>query len=415
MATTNLARPPLHYGFIILGTMVLSTIAVQGLGRFAITLILPAMKEALKLSYVEQGLLVTALFSGWFVSNFLTGLLMPRLGGRLVMTAGMGLAALCMGGAAVGPTFTLLLVILFLGGLGIGSQAVATLALVAAWFAARRRGSAAGTLTGSTGIGTAFSGALIPWVILTYGESGWRWSWAYLGITMAAFSMLVPLLIRNSPAEKGLAPIGAEVFPTEENEAAQPPSLAKVLRHRLVWYLCLCFFFFGATRTIYTTFFAEYLQSALGLPVTTSGRMWALAGLVSIVGAPLSGWLSDHAGRKTGITLGCLLSASASLLVLIPTTWGGYASAVFFGLSLFGVPAIIGAACGDYVGPELASAAVGMTGASVGLGQLLGPPIAGWAVDVSGSFTMGFLIGAASTLLASASALLLLPSSRRRG
>jgi len=63
-------------------------------------------------------------------------------------------------------------------------------------------------------------------------------------------------------------------------------------------------------------------------------------------------------------------------------------------LTAWGVPAIIAAAAGDYVGPRLAPAALPIIPAFFfGTGQVSDPYIAGYIKDMSGSFTVAFRCG----------------------
>jgi MFS family permease len=50
------------------------------------------------------------------------------------------------------------------------------------------------------------------------------------------------------------------------------------------------------------------------------------------------------------------------------------------------------AACGDMLGPELAPAALGFITVFFGIGQAVGPSIAGIMADVTGSFHPAFLL-----------------------
>jgi len=54
----------LHYGWIVALVGTLTIFACLGLARFAFGMLLPAMREALGMSYDEMGFLGTANFSG---------------------------------------------------------------------------------------------------------------------------------------------------------------------------------------------------------------------------------------------------------------------------------------------------------------------------------------------------------------
>ena len=54
----------LHYGWWIVISAIFSIFVCLGVGRFALGMLLPAMGEALTLSYVQMGWISTANFVG---------------------------------------------------------------------------------------------------------------------------------------------------------------------------------------------------------------------------------------------------------------------------------------------------------------------------------------------------------------
>ena len=65
---------------------------------------------------------------------------------------------------------------------------------------------------------------------------------------------------------------------------------------------------------------------------------------------------------------------------------------VFIALAL---PVIMAAAAGDALGAKLASAGLGVITVFYGVGQALGPALAGWIKDATGTFTYAFMFSAA--------------------
>jgi MFS family permease len=73
-------------------------------------------------------------------------------------------------------------------GMGNGAAVVPMMALTASWFAARKRGLAAGILTMGTGFGLSIVGVALPYVMATFNPDGWRYAWFLLGIVVFIFS-----------------------------------------------------------------------------------------------------------------------------------------------------------------------------------------------------------------------------------
>ncbi|HEY5974747.1 MAG TPA: YbfB/YjiJ family MFS transporter, partial [Geobacteraceae bacterium] len=94
---------------------------------------------------------------------------------------------------------------------------------------------------------------------------------------------------------------------------------------------------------------------------------------------------------------------------LWPTPTGFTLSALLFGITAWSIPAVMAAACGDVLGPRLAPAALGFITLFFGIGQALGPAVAGAMADVSGSFAPAYLLAVGVALLGAIAAATLRP------
>lgn len=65
------------------------------------------------------------------------------------------------------------------------------------------------------------------------------------------------------------------------------------------------------------------------------------------------------------------------------------------------------AAVGDSIGGKLAPPGLGLITLFFGIGQSLGPAVAGWLKDLTGTFAWAFILSAAVSLLGAAGSILL--------
>jgi sugar phosphate permease len=294
------------------------------------------------------------------------------------------------------------------------------MALLPAWFAARRRGLASGIAVGGSSLALIVSGWVVPRILDGYGAEGWRYGWFILGASVLVLGALAWALLRDHPAEKNLTPIGGlpSRGSTGRAEVAQPRQPAtrtwldwkRVYRTRAIWHIALVYVAFGFSYVIYVTFFARYLQVEAGYSADAAGTMWSVVGWISVVCGLIWGSVSDAIGRQVGLALVYLLQAlSYALFALWPSPAGYWASTVLFGLTAWSIPGIVSAACGDCVGARLAPAAFGFVTLFFGLGQAVGPSVAGILADRTGSFAPAFLLAAGVALLGGLGSLLLRP------
>lgn len=420
MADRGRTLGQIHYGLVILFMSVLVVMGALGFARFGYTMILPSMKEGLRLSYTQMGLLATGNFLGYLTSALVGGFLASRFGPRLIISLSMLLMGVTMFLTGLAPNFAFALAMRILTGIGSGGSNVPVMGLASAWFAPKRRGMATGLIAGGSGLGLIITGPLVPAIIARYGPLGWRYSWYLLGLAVLVLGLIGYIILRNRPQEKGLLPIGeTEEERQREGTDAEPSRSSSlqwglVYRSGLLWHLALIYLTFGFSYIIYVTFFAAYLVKEVGLTGAGAGSLWALAGVLSIGSGFLWGSVSDRLGREGGLAIVFSLQGVSFLVfALAKSVPGAYLSTILFGLTAWSIPAIMAAACGDYLGSRLAPAALGLITLIFGIGQAIGPSLAGYIADVTASFTMAFLIAAIAAFLGMTGSLLLKPRVRR--
>ena len=392
----------LHYGWVVIFTGMLTTIAAHGFGRMAYTIILPAMKDGLQLDYTQLGLLGTGNFIGYLTMAIIGGFLAARFGTRIVITLALALLGITLMLTGLAQSFDFALSMRFLTGLGNGAAYVPAMALGSAWFGIKRRGFATGIVSGGIGAGTLISGLVVPPILAHYGNEGWRSAWYILGGTGLVIAAIVFVLIRSRPEEKGLLPVGVSEKDVPAPAAGPKVSTLQwstVYRKGSVWYLGLVYFFYGFSYIIYMTFFAAYLVKEMGLTQAYAGGLWALVGGLSTFCGVIWGGISDRLGRSRGAALAYfVLGLSYIIYALIKVPFGFYLSAILFGLTAWSIPTIMAAAAGDFVGPRLAPAGLGFITLFFGIGQAVAPAFGGYLADLSGSFTLPFLVAGGISL-----------------
>ena len=365
------------------------------------------MRDGLHLNYTQLGLLGTGNFVGYLIMALVGGMLAARFGTRLVIALALVLMGLTMLLTGLAQGFGWALAMRFLTGLGNGASYVPAMALGSAWFAVKRRGFATGMVSAGIGGGIMISGLIVPPIMEGYGAEGWCFAWYYLGGLVLLIAGLAALLIRNHPEDMGLEARWGQPRRRPVTKPAPGGSKsvdwASIYKVGAVWYLALVYWMFGFAYIIYATFFAAYLVKQIGLSPAAAGGLWALAGGLSIFCGMIWGWISDKLGRGRGSALGYLVQAfSYVIFALVPNAAGFYTSAVIFGLSAWSIPTIMAAAAGDHVGPKLAPAGLGFITLGFAFGQTLGPSVGGYLADVTGSFTVPFLVAGGASLVGSA-------------
>ena len=403
-----------HYGWIILVIGTLVVFGSLGLARFGYTVVLPAMQVGLRMDNTQAGVLATANLVGYLALSVIGGALAARYGPRIVITAGLALAGIGMLLTGLANGFAPAAAWRALTGIGSGASNVPVMGLLAAWFAPRRRGLGSGIVVAGSSVGLIVVGPLVPRILSAYGESGWRICWYIFGGATLLLAIAGFLLLRNRPSEKGLTPLGANT----EEPAPSPRSKALewglVYRSAAVWHLGLVYVAFGFSYIIYMTFFAKRLIAEGGYTQEAAGRLFMTMGWFSLLCGLIWGTVSDVIGRKRALIIVYLIHTLAfGLFALWSAPPGFTISAILFGLSAWSIPAIMAATCGDVLGSRLAPAALGFITLFFGIGQAMGPSVAGAMADAVGSLSLAFLLAGAVAFVGAVGALLLRPTSLR--
>jgi len=267
---------------------------------------------------------------------------------------------------------------------------VQALGLIPRWFPETARGLASGLMHAGNGAGLALTGLGLPLLLGAVPQRGWRVAWGALAVATLALVPVAWLWLRpprHDPAMRAaVAREAHEVSPGELTGSG--PSLSA---YAAVYAL------FGVSYVIYVTFFAQAL-SERGLTVFRAGLAWAIVGMLSVSSGPVWGRLSDRLGRRQALGVLFGLQGIAYVAFLEATTVGILVSVALFGLTAWGVPAIMAAAMGEVGRPEEATAAFGRVTTVMGVGQAAGPLLAGALADFTGSASSGLWLATLAAL-----------------
>jgi len=415
MQTKPASSPRFHYAWTVLLMGALVVFAALGLARFGYTLLLPPMQAGLGLDNTEAGALVTSSLFGYLALSLLGGALASRFGARIVIALGLFLAGTGMLFTGLVEGFAGALMWQALIGVGSGASYVPVMALMAAWFARQRRGLAAGLAVGGSSVAMILTGPLVPRILNVYRPDGWRITWFIFAGATVAIAFGSWLLLRNRPAEKGLLPVASDGEREGEEPRIGPLAWNSVYGSATVWHLGLVYIAFGFSYIIYLTFFGKRLIAEGGYTTQQAGTLFMIVGWASLLCGVIWGALSDVIGRKRAMIIVYALQAVAyALFALWPVPAGFTISALLFGLTAWSIPAIMAATCGDLLGPRLAPAALGFVTVFFGLGQAVGPSVAGAMADAGGSFVSAYLLAAVVALMGAFVASLLRPAATVR-
>ncbi len=352
-----------------------------GFSRFVYTPILPHMVSGLHLSPTEAGLIASANFLGYLIGAFLTVSPLVRRHAYPLFFFGLAAGALAMigMGLADGPqTLALLCLWRFIGGLVSAFVIVCLSTMALEPIIAAGRPEMAGAPFAGVGFGIAASSLLVMAVLAQGGD--WRSLW-FMGATAAAVLALGAFALLPRPNAGALTV--AKAAPV--HAALRGPLARLVVSYGL----------FGFGYVITATFLVVIVRETPALAPIESFA-WIVVGLSGAVSIVFWAYVAQRTSDQTAYAAGMIAEAiGVALTVLVPSQWAVLAGGALLGGTFMAVTAI-GLGVARRMTPQAPQKAQAIMTAAFGLGQIVGPALAGYLREATGSYLWPSLVAAAA-------------------
>ncbi|MGM7677826.1 MFS transporter [Microbacterium sp. A94] len=390
-----------------------------------ISFILAALAQQWDLSKAESGWIASVGFIGMALGASLGGLLADRFGRRQVFALTLLVYGIATGASALAGGITVLLVLRFLVGLGLGAELPVASTYVSEFAPARIRGRLIVILEAFWAVGWT-AAALIGYFVIPASDDGWRWAFA-LGAIPAVYALVIRWGLPESPrwlasrgrlaeAERIVSRFEADAdivsAPATPPAAPSRPALTNTSRLSTLWAsefrvrtLCLWLVWFCVNFAYYGAFI--WIPSILvdaGYDLVRSFGFTLLITLAQLPGYAVAAWLIEVWGRRA--TLSVFLVGSAASAVLFGSAEGDTAiigtgmALSFFNLGAWGALYA--------VTPEIYPTSVRATGSgwAAGVGRIASiiAPVLVPVLLVAGGVELLFVVFAAFFIVAAVAA-----------
>jgi MFS family permease len=309
--------------------------------------------------------------------GFAAGWIVDRFGPRRLMLSGIMMAGLGVMGLSLMNSlwhfysFYLLTALGYLCGGPLPNQV-----LTSRWFDKSR-----GKMMGIAYIGIGVGGMLVPqaakWLNT---QMDWRSSLVILGLAMLAISLPFAWFVKENPPHAA----------TEKKDSAPKIPFRPILKKRAFYLLALgSMCSIGAVAGVSQNlklFFSdlEYTQGQ-------AANVFSMVLGASIIGRLLMGLLADmHPKKYVMMLIYSLVTISILLLHYASSPGIIYVFAFLFGLGLGGDYMIIPLMAAELFGLKVMGRVMGLVLMIDGIGEALGPILAGHLRDLTGSYSLGF-------------------------
>ena len=368
--------------------------AAIGVGRFVYTPILPLMAEDLGMSKSVAGGIASMNFAGYLAGALVAA--SPRIRGSRWrwMTGALACSTLTTGAMGVAHSTLAFSLLRFAGGFASAFVMVFASALVLERLGAAGRARLSALHFAGVGSGIAASAAIVS--LIAGAGGGWRTLWfAAAGLSLICLAVAGMVI-----------PDAAE--PARPNDGGR--SSAQGALRRLV----VAYGLFGFGYVITATFVVAIVRGDPQLRASEP-YVWLLVGLAAAPSTAFWAMVARRAGAARAFAIACVLEAvGVAASVLSPGVTGIVAAAILLGGTFVGITAL-GLIEARKLSESDPRRALAVMTAAFGLGQIIGPAIAGALYDLTGNLLLPSLGAAAALLVAAALTVVPVRSKPARG
>ena len=380
-----------HYGWVMviicIGVLAARSFPLQSFGVF--------MKPLTAEFGWDRGALSAALSLNLIVGGglgILSGRLSDRYGPRLLVTIGgllTGVAFLLL--SQINALWHVYLIWGILMGTGFGFSVIPIMSTLPKWFT-KKRGIAVGIAMSGMGLGGIIAPLITQWLISTY---DWRYAYIILGIITIIIIIPIAQFMKHSPQQAGLDPYGGDEASEDiqsRRSTIEILSLSRAIKTIRFWLfglilasMFLCF----SSITIHIIPHA----SDIGIPTITAASILSVTAGIGIIGRLGTGFISDRVGGLSTL-FACVGLATLAIIWLIfaKEMWMFYIFAVVFGIAQGGFITLFSVVTAELFGLVSLGAILGGITLFATIGDAIGAPIAGSIFDITGNYTLAFLI-----------------------
>ncbi len=402
-------RGRLYPGIIIAASVVIAVITYGIVFSFGV-FVTPLREYFGTTSAVISGVYALSMlaFSG---SGIVAGWSVDKYGPRITTLIGGLLFGLSLLLTSQVRTIGQLYMTYSMVGIAISTAHAPLMTTVSRWFT-RRRGLALGILTAGIGGGPLIIAPLSAYLIHTVG-----WRFAYLVLAGGAgIILLMALLLKKSPentdetrdvaGDNGRASLSGKKTGEFNSGLSDHYSPREAIGTRSFWQIGIIFLVIGMSAQMVKMHVVPYSESQGMSPLLAATVLSVLSG-ASVVGRITMGMASDAIGRRQALAI-CVFTEGAMMLWLIGASnvWMFFLFGIIYGYSYGGHGPQLPALAGETLGLKHMGTILGSLNFFWGLGAAVGPVLAGYLLDATGSYSSAFILGAMGMLLATAVSLL---------
>jgi len=285
------SRPTHRMQALVLFLLVCSGI-INFFDRSSLAIANVDVRHDLALDATAMGALLSAFALSYAFTQLPVGLLIDRVGPRVLLAAGLALWSSAQATVGLVTSFSQFIWARIALGIGEAPQFPTSARVVSNWFHVTDRGIPSGIFNSASSLGPAIAPPVLTLLMLNF---GWRAMFVILGVTGLVAAVIWAALYRDPeraeiPAEDVATIRSGDVASTSRVTIGQ---WFRLFRCRTTWGMILGNFGNGYSFWLFQTWIPGYLEMERHISVARTGIYASIPMLCGIVGSLLGGYVVD--------------------------------------------------------------------------------------------------------------------------
>jgi MFS family permease len=382
-------KNPIYYGFVIAASAAVLQIIMWTPASTYGVFFIPIQNEFGWSRAVISGARSLSMLA-WGTASIIWGYLNDRHGPRVIIAVCgciVGVGSFLM--SQVNSIWQLYIFFGIIIGIGVSAADVVLLSTVARWFKEKL-----GMMTGIVKAGTGLGMLILPLVAIGLISSyGWRDSYTILGITGTILIVSISQFLRRDPSKiKHWNDVGERVLSSDSQIVQSGLSLYDTMRTKRLWMASIMYLALWFCVNIVLVHLAPHATD-MGISSAKAAGLLSSVGGTSILGRLVIGFSIDRIGCRKSMMMCCTMFVISFFLLLIAREfWMLILFTIIYGVAHGGYATLMSPLVAELFGMRSHGAVLGIIVFVGTIGGAIGPVLAGYLFDVTGSYQSPFII-----------------------
>ncbi|AKA69119.1 MFS transporter [Clostridium scatologenes] len=269
--------------------------------RAAMNIAISSVARDFGLNASQSGLVLSAFYISYAFIQVPGGWLSDKFGSKIVVIISIVMWSIFTMFTGFSWSFTSLIIIRFMFGIGEGPYTAASLSETSEVFGYKNRSKATSSMLSSNYIGSAIAPVIVAPLIIAF---GWRLTFHVIGILGIAFVIVYYIVVR---------PIRKNKIKSDSKKVSKKFNLSNILTNKMVWQFIIITLGISMVNKGLDSWMPTYLLKIRHINIKSISYLVPLPFIAAGIGAFSSGWIMDRFFKNKEK----LIIALSSLLTMI--------------------------------------------------------------------------------------------------